>query len=472
MIDTDAPPSSELTTADALRADLAGAVRGALAHANGASRIQHVSVPVPDAIDPLHWLRVQTGSDRFFWSGRDDAWTEAALGAADVHHITERPLHPERLAASIQAALATAEAPVRYYGGARFDAWQSTESPHPDPAWTPFGTARFVLPRFTLRHDESGARLLCTLVYPHDTNRADALLKAIDALVFPAPNPDASLHDLPHPRRRTDVPGRNGWIKRVRWAVDAIHRNRLSKVVFARRTTLSLNRSPDPIQVLRHLRPATPGCFHVAMQPGRGPAFIGASPERLFRHNGTTVQTEALAGTGSRADSASADDALRDALLESDKDRREHAFVQRAIRDALEPLCTSVTADAVEEMRLARGRHLHAPLTGTLRAGVGTFDLLRALHPTPAVAGVPTDASLSAIRAREPFDRGWYAGPMGWIADDAAEFTVAIRSGLIHNRTLALYSGAGLVDGSDPVKEWDEIEQKISDFAAILALSD
>jgi menaquinone-specific isochorismate synthase len=469
MINTDTSSLSSQTVADALRASLADAVRGALAHANGAFRIQTVSISVPHTIAPLRWLQAQPGTDRFFWSGRDDERVDAAVGCADVQHIDTRPLHPDAIATPLRRHLAAADVPIRYYGGLRFDAWQPTPPPHPDNAWAPFGTARFVLPRFTLRHTPAGSRLSCTLVYPRDTGRLDALLQQIDALVFPDPEPPAA---LPHPRHRTDVPTRDGWIQRVRWAVDAIHRERLEKVVFARRTALGLHRAPDPFQVLRHLRPATPGCFHVAMQPGRGPAFIGASPERLFRHDGVTVSTEALAGTGSRADSASADDALRDALLESDKDRREHAFVQRAIRRALEPLCSSVTADAVEEMRLARGRHLHAPLTGTLRSDVTPFDLLQALHPTPAVAGVPTDAALAAIRAREPFDRGWYAGPMGWIGPNAAEFTVAIRSGLIDDRNLALYSGAGLVDGSDPAKEWDEIEQKISDFAAILALSD
>ena len=469
MLDTPVPSRPERSPTDALCAKLTRAVREALVDANGVERIQHVSVPAPDTLDPLHWLHAQPGSDRFFWAGRDDAIVEAAVGCTDVQHVADRPLSVSALARALRSRLETATQPVRYYGGLRFDAWQS-DAPSPrDPAWDSFGTARFVLPRFTLRQTPDGTRLGCTLMFPQDTGETASIVDAIQRLVFPEPSPPEA---LPHPRSRADIPEREGWIQRVRWAVNAIRRNRFDKVVLARRTTLMLDRALDPLATLRHLRPATPGCFHVAMQPGRGPAFIGASPERLFRHDGQAVFTEALAGTGSRGASASADDALRTALLESDKDRREHAFVQRAIRDALNPLCTSVTADAVEEMRLARGRHLHAPLRGTLRDGVTTFDLLRALHPTPAVAGAPTEAALDAIRAREPFDRGWYAGPMGWVSQDAAEFTVAIRSGLIQDNTLALYSGAGLVNGSDPAKEWDEIEQKISDFAAILALSD
>jgi menaquinone-specific isochorismate synthase len=103
---------------------------------------------------------------------------------------------------------------------------------------------------------------------------------------------------------------------------------------------------------------------------------------------------------------------------------------------------------------------------------VTAVELLAALHPTPAVGGVPRDAALGAIRAQEPFDRGWYAGPVGWIGADAAEFAVGIRSGLVWPDRLALYSGAGIVEGSVPDREWDEIEQKIADFAAVLGLLD
>jgi len=93
------------------------------------------------------------------------------------------------------------------------------------------------------------------------------------------------------------------------------------------------------------------------------------------------------------------------------------------------------------------------------------------LHPTPAVGGEPTDLALHAIRTLEDFDRGWYAGPIGWIGRDSAEFAVALRCGVLHNATLSLFSGAGLVTGSEPGSEWLEIEQKITDFTRILGLA-
>lgn len=257
----------------------------------------------------------------------------------------------------------------------------------------------------------------------------------------------------------------------VRWALATIGDGPLDKVVLARRVGLTVDTEVDPLLVFQHLVGATPGCFHFAFRPGERTAFIGASPERLFRRRGNRVVTEAVAGTRRRGETAEADAALRRELMSSAKERREHAFVQEALEKDLETLCSSVDEPVPpSDLALARGRHLHAALAGTLRKEVSTVDLLDVLHPTPAVGGVPAEEALTAIRAQEPFDRGWYAGPVGWIGTDAAEFAVAIRSGLIRNSDIALFSGAGIVEGSVPGQEWEEIEQKIADFAAILGL--
>ena len=158
----------------------------------------------------------------------------------------------------------------------------------------------------------------------------------------------------------------------------------------------------------------------------------------------------------------------------SEKDQREHGFVREQIREVLGPFCETLDVDSeASDMVLARGRHLYSGISASLKPGVRTLDLLRALHPTPAVGGTPTPDALAMINAAEPFDRGWYAGPIGWVGDDAAEFAVGIRSGLVQQGdtpSLALYSGAGIVRGSEAEAEWAEIEHKISDFARVLGL--
>jgi menaquinone-specific isochorismate synthase len=161
---------------------------------------------------------------------------------------------------------------------------------------------------------------------------------------------------------------------------------------------------------------------------------------------------------------------LRD-LLGSEKDQREHAYVRESISEALIPLCETFYIDPVaSEMKLTRGWHLLSRSRGMLRRDIHGSEVMRALHPTPAVGGYPTDAAMKGIRKREPFDRGWYAGPVGWIGSRGAEFAVALRCGLVKGRELSLFSGAGIVEGSRPADEWKEIEQKVSDFIRIFGL--
>lgn len=466
MINADS--STDIQTLDAAASVLLRRVHAALAETNGHPCVRRVAVPVTTAASPLQWLRAQTEKEAFYWSHRDEDTPDVAgYGSADTVSVSSRPLDYDELWTALRPCRAGADASVRYYGGIRFDARHAERSP--DALWQPFGTARFVLPRVEMISDGAESALVCNLVLPRDRDRQARIAETLETLHAPSTR---ALRTPPLPLSRTDAPDEQQWTQGIRWALQTFERTALRKVVFARRVLLQLERRMDPLNVLAHLAQGTPKCTHFAVRPVRGTAFIGASPERLFRQSGARIVSEAVAGTRPRGDTPTQDAALRRELLTSDKDRREHAFVTTAIGDALRPLCHSVRTGDVTELRLARGRHLRARLDGTLRDAVRPVDLLSALHPTPAVAGVPTETALTAIARHEPFDRGWYAGPVGWIGQDAAEFTVAIRSGLVRDDRLALYSGAGIVEGSDPQREWREIEQKLGDFAAVLGIHD
>ena len=135
------------------------------------------------------------------------------------------------------------------------------------------------------------------------------------------------------------------------------------------------------------------------------------------------------------------------------------------IKENLEKLCHTVDIDdEITILKLSKIQHLRCRLQGILADDVSDAEIFKILHPTPAVGGSPTDQAIDAIKKLEPFDRGWYAAPLGWISQDAAEFVVGIRSGLVDHETLALFSGAGIVNGSTPDGEWTEIENKIGNF--------
>jgi len=431
--------------------------------AGAEERILRLAVPV-GAVNPFRWLREQTLFPRLYWSGRESAAGVAAAGVADVQE-GDASESAEALRKRVASLLVSTGSGARYYGGLRFD-----PSGEPDDEWAAFGAYRFVLPRFELHTGGGEATLVCNLVLPRDADRSEEILEAVEGLAFPQETaaPDGV---LPAPVSRTDGPDLGGWSTNVGRALRLFSEGRLGKVVLARRAELGFAEDLDPTLLAEELKAATPGCFHFYVEPESGVAFLGASPERLYRREGRIVESEAVAGTRPRGASPADDDGLRDELLHSKKDLSEHAFVRVGVEEALGPLCEEIEVEeGVSEMRLARGRHLRSKVRGTLHEGVTDAALLDALHPTPAVGGHPRGAALAEIRALEPFDRGLYAGPVGWISADASEFAVGIRSGLARGRTLALFSGAGIVAGSVPDEEWAEIEQKIGDFTRVLGL--
>jgi menaquinone-specific isochorismate synthase len=428
-------------------------------------RIVRLAVPL-GPMNPLLWLREQPFFPKLYWSGRDERVDVAGVGAADVQE-GDASESADALRKRVASLLVSDDSGARYYGGLRFD-----PSREPDEEWAPFGAYRFVLPRFELHSGEGEAALVCNLVLPRDADPFDEILEEIEGLVFTQDAPDGAHNGaLPVPVSRKDGPDVRGWSANVGRALRLFSEGHLGKVVLARRVELDFAAELDPTLLAEGLKAATPGCFHFYVEPDSGVAFLGASPERLFRREGRVVETEAVAGTRPRGASSTDDDGLRDDLLHSEKDLSEHAFVRIGIVEALRPLCEEIEVEGdVSEMKLARGRHLRSRVSGTLREGVTDAALLAALHPTPAVGGHPRREALGEIRAVEPFDRGLYAGPVGWIGADASEFAVGIRSGLVRGRTLALFSGAGIVAGSVSDEEWAEIEQKIGDFTRMFGL--
>ncbi|GAB5536582.1 MAG: isochorismate synthase [Rubricoccaceae bacterium] len=420
-----------------------------------------VEVPVP-AVDLLSWIGAQPVGPQVYWKGRGDVEARAAIGIAfgiDASSLNALPSGARQLLAGLPPR-------ARLYGTARFapDLDVSSE-------WSDFGRVRFVLPRIELVSDGRVATLAVHLA-PGET--AGDALAALDLL---RPLHASKPYGLASRTERRDAPDFDGWAGAIELALDAFSHGELRKVVLARRTQFLFDGAIQPTALLSRLEAATPRCFHALVRPvPGGPAFVTASPERLFSLQGRALETEAVAGTRPRAIHDSDDDRLLDELLASAKDRREHAFVREAIEDHLQPLAEDIDVDdQTSAMTLARGRHLYTGVRATLRLNATPLDVLAALHPTPAVGGTPRTESLAAIAKLEPFDRGLYAGPIGWIGRDAngaeaAEFAVGIRSGLVDGHMLSLYSGAGIVEGSEAASEWAEIEHKIGDFARVLGL--
>ncbi|MCZ6757609.1 MAG: isochorismate synthase [Bacteroidetes bacterium] len=455
-IDTVAPTKVREWTAT-----LAIAVRAAFLRGNSLPLLMRVGVPVGN-VDPFAWLSSRHGPDRIIWQARHHNKIRAMFGSAAVI-AGDGGFDSTILTSEIDRFLSRPGDEMRFFGGTRFDG--SCES---DEVWRAFGGYRFVLPRFELHTRGPNAQIYCNLVFPEDSENLDSILKVIARLNQGVEEFEEALST---PVTRNDIPDKNEWVERIQWALGTFSSGQFEKVVLARRTDFKFSAPIDPFLLLKRLVGATPNCFHFYLESDQGAAFVGASPERLFYRNGLQIDSEAVAGTRPRGKTEDVDEEYRASLLSSEKDRREHAYVQDSIESVLRAYCDSVTVDhEASEMRLAQGRHLVSRISGVLSKPVSNFDLLEDLHPTPAVGGYPTDHAVSVIRDVEKFDRGWYAGPVGWVGRDSAEFAVALRCGVVDRERLSLFSGAGIVEGSQPDLEWEEIEQKIVDFINVIGL--
>ena len=260
----------------------------------------------------------------------------------------------------------------------------------------------------------------------------------------------------------TDV---DEWVERVEAAVDRIERTALEKVVLAQERRYGYDRPIDVPRAVDRLARWYPECYRFLIDGGES-TFVGATPERLVSLSGRTIETEALAGSMPRGTTPEEDDRHTDTLRTDRKLADEHDLVVRSVRDGLGGIAESVTVHDRRVRKLATVQHLQTPLSGTVPAGVHVIDAVRTLHPTPAVGGVPAPMANATIDRLEPFDRGWYAAPVGWF--DAAgdgEFAVAIRSALVADEMASVFAGNGIVADSDPLDERAEIELK---FQSIL----
>lgn len=425
-----------------------------------------VTVPAPRApVESL--LELIADGDGFVWSPPEGP-AEAGVGVAfgvraggreRFEHIVEAAgaawprvselAHPE-----------TSAPPPRMYGGFAFAPGAASGEP-----WVGFGDADVALPRWCYGTDGERAwlRVVVTDWDQAAVRASTASSIATLCATLAARGRRGVPRDVPRP---IDVAEDDPaiWHRQVEAIRRAIVRQRCEKVVAARSCTLTLEAEVEPAAVLGRLGDSYPGCFRFAFRRGDA-SFVGATPERLIRRVGDRVDSEALAGTAAVGDAG--------ALLASAKDRGEQAPVVHAIRDTLSPMCRELEVPDEPEVRALPGvLHLSTRIRGRLAQPAHVLDLVRALHPTPAVGGFPAVEALAWIAEHEPEGRGWYAAPVGWFdACGDGEWAVAIRSGVLRRNRAYLFAGAGIVRDSDPAAELAETRLKLRALESALGVT-
>lgn len=433
------PESVEPPSRSNARATLAHALTAGV----GKQAIVTVCVPAPvAAIDAL--LQAAPANASMLWDPVAGP-SFSGLGVAAV-------VPPDRH--SVQSFFATLdrdgtpESTPRLFGGIAFAPGAADQSP-----WTSFGDGALLLPRWTYEVADTASLSLAFDGSVADAQSIDEALVEFDGIWNALLAPEATmLPRLQVGACRTE-PG-DAWAKQVLAIRDRITAGTVRKVVAARHTVLELAQPGDARTVLAQLKQRFPGCTRFAFWRD-GAAFIGATPEFLVARHGAKVVTEALAGSVERG--------RADALLQSPKERDEHQLVVDVIVQALKPFCIELhTAPQPRIRELPNLLHMQTPIEGRLRRETHVLDLVRALHPTPAVGGVPTKQAVDWILTHESVSRGWYSAPIGWVDEHGdGEFAVALRSGLMHGQEVWVYAGAGIMRDSDPTAEYAETELKM-----------
>ncbi len=441
------------------------------ADVSGGDRLLAVGWTLEERIDPIRWLVDQTGHQRLFWRSRWSSEQYGGVGAAETVRTTgatslrDALTHASDLLSRVECAgdVPSVACP-RLFGGAVFD----PRSRQTD-AWASFGDALFVLPESLLYADATHAHLILTVrVSPSDAP-PDVMGRLERMADRYWPTGGAALPALPSGGQTERGINVQQWQGMVDEALRMIAAEELRKVVLSRSIHWHSEGVLSPWTLADRLRDVSEGSYCFGLEVGTGETFLSATPERLVRLAGRDVETDCIAGTVARESDPERDAALSRALLNSMKDRREHGYVIEGIVETLRGLCTHTDVGGEPWlMRLPTVQHLVTSARATLREDVSYADVVSQLHPTPAVGGTPRTAALAAIRRLEPEGRGWYAGPIGWIGRDSAEFGVGIRSALVTGRNVHVFTGAGIVNGSLPEREWAETDAKAQSILKII----
>ncbi len=345
-----------------------------------------------------------------------------------------------------------------------------------DP-WGPFGPSSLVLPELLVAVTADGAFLTGSLVAPGSPAAVRAVERRWERLALraralaPAPSGLIAMPVYAPLSVEGEQPSHEHWRRLVGMFSGAVGRGRIDKVVLGRRVDLRSRVELDIPNALRRLAAAAPESTTYAFRRN-GPVFLGATPERLVQTAGRAFRTVAVAGTIGRGIDAGEDARLARALQDSEKDREEHSIVVASILDQLRGVAD--TLDVAPEpgiMTLRFVQHLVTEISGTLPEGRGLLALGERLHPTPAVGGEPRGVALAMVDEHEGFDRGWYAGPIGWLgADGDGELCVALRCGIVDRTRATLFAGCGIVADSDPDQEWEESRIKLRAVVSALGL--
>jgi len=438
---------------------------------------------VVDAIDPLAYLEMHWKKDsyQYYWEKPSD---EFAIAAGDElldisTSGTNRFADAQTKVSALKKTTIEFSAVSHPYSGMTFLGGFSFFDKPANGFWSSFSPASLSVPKWLIIKD-SKFNLATITVNLHSFETPDLLyhyiikqLIKLSDTIHSDVQPGSGIHN--NSKINASLPdisntGYDHWISSVEQAKKQIIQNTFDKIVLARHISIPYNSAIAPTQIINTLRQQYSNCYNFLVHHPNENTFLGSTPERLGSFRNRLFLTEALAGSMKRGRTATEDSMLEKNLSSSRKNRNEHNFVIKAIEERIAPYAESINRSHQPEIKkLSNVQHLYTPIRIRLKPDTDILEVIEQLHPTPAVGGYPWQKAKPFITELEDFDRGWYAGPVGWLnSKGTGEFAVAIRSGLLNENEAHFFAGCGIVADSDPAAEWEETNLKLKPMLSAL----
>lgn len=395
---------------------------------------------------------------RFFWQNPEKTFTLVGLGQAHVLNATNHQGRFEDVKSNWQSLckqIVNEEPFVEpiLFGGFSFDPLNKTKS-----MWRNFPEAFFVVPTFQLviKNDRAYVSIHLITKKEETFSEFDALRKERDKLIHAAQVSEPVAYKKPEITGREELK-KSSYLSSINKVTGVIKAKQAEKVVIARVVRLDFNEELSASSALYQVSKEQPESFLFGLE-AEEQFFFGATPERLVKVEDRQALSTCLAGSIPRGKTVEKDAELGNELLNDPKNRSEHQYVVDYISKVFSVHCNKQSVPKKPKLMKVRDiQHLYTPVEGDLKTESNLIDLVRDLHPTPALGGEPRQSALSLIRQYETMNRGFYAAPIGWIdAKGDGEFAVAIRSALLDRKEAYLYAGGGIVEDSTPESEYAE----------------
>jgi menaquinone-specific isochorismate synthase len=438
------------------------------------------------AVDPLTVLnQLAQKNQRSFYFEKQDVLTEshfisgriavAGIGSAVDHKVEGRDRFSQAksfIEQTISNSFVAGDRSLPFAGAHFFCSFAFADTSIQEQ-FDNFSAATVCLPKWQIAYQKNRSTLVANFKIDAATDlepMVDSVLQmvqAVQSIHYEVFNP--SLHHLGLVKYHPVAPVEH-FKHSVQSALVDIQKNTFNKIVLAHALDVLSPLPFHPFYSLNNLRKLYPDCYIFALSDLQGQHFIGASPERLASLHNQQLVTDALAGSAPRGRDAYDDARFANTLLNSAKEIHEHQVVVDFIAAQLARLGLVPRRSPLRLLQLSNIQHLHTPMSAAVPTGVHLLDILAALHPTPAVAGMPRETTRHHIQRYEPFARSLYAAPIGWVNDRGeGEFAVGIRSAILQGNQARIFAGAGIVAGSDPARELAEVQLKMQ--ALLSALS-